>query len=155
LLSTGPQHSFPLDSIGRFLTSQTIEQVLSQATLASPMFTARWRWNLNRSLAVLRYRGGRKNPPPIQRMEADDLMVAVFPAFAACQDNNPGPIEVPDHVLVRQTMYDCLHEAMDVDGLRALLTRIETGAVRITYRDATEPSPLAHEILNGRPYTFL
>lgn len=155
LLSLGPQHSFALESVPRFLTTATVESVLRQATLTSPMFAARWRWNLNRSLAVLRFRSGRKNPAPIQRMEADDLMAAIFPALAACQENTTGPIELPDHPLVRQTMHDCLHEAMDLDGLIALVGAMESGAVRITCRDNTEPSPLAHEILNARPYTFL
>jgi ATP-dependent helicase Lhr and Lhr-like helicase len=155
LLSLGPQHSFPLESVTRFLSSATVEQVLRQAALASPMFAVRWRWNLNRALAVLRFKGGRKNPAPIQRMEADDLMVAVFPALAACQENATGPVEIPDHPLVRQTMHDCLNEAMDVVGLRTLVQALETGSVAVTCRDSTEPSPLSHEILNGRPYTFL
>ncbi len=155
LLSLGPQHSFPLDSVARFLASATVKDVLSQATLASPMFAARWRWNLNRSLVVLRYRGGRKNPPPIQRMEANDLMAAVFPALAACQENVTGPIPIPDHPLVAQTMHDCLHEAMDIDGLIRLVRGLEGGQVSVTCCDTTEPSPLAHEILNGRPFTYL
>jgi ATP-dependent Lhr-like helicase len=155
LVSLGPQHSFPLESVTRFLSPHTVEEVLRQAALASPMFAVRWRWNLNRSLAVLRYRAGRRNPPPIQRMEADDLMAAVFPALAACQENVTGPIEIPGHPLVRQTMHDCLHEAMDVDGLRALVEAMRSGEVRVTCCDTTEPSPLAHEIINGRPYTFL
>jgi ATP-dependent Lhr-like helicase len=155
LLSLGPQHSFPLESVAKFLSSATVAQVLRQASLVSPMFAIRWRWNLNRSLAVLRFRGGRKNPPPIQRMEADDLMVAVFPALAACQENATGPIEIPDHPLVRQTMYDCLTEAMDVFGLEEVVRGLESGAISVTCRDSTEPSPLSHEILSGRPYTFL
>jgi len=156
VLSLGAQHSFPLDSAPLLLRSATAEAVLRQAVLASPMFAARWRWNLNRSLAVLRFRGGKKNPLPIQRMESDDLMAAVFPALAACQENAPGgPIVIPDHVLVRQTLLDCLHEAMDVDGLVATLGRIESGAVRVHFVESTEPSVLAHEILNGKPYTFL
>jgi ATP-dependent Lhr-like helicase len=156
VLSLGPQHSFPLDSAPRLLRSETAEGVLRQAVLASPMFAARWRWNLNRSLAVLRFRGGKKNPLPIQRMEADDLMASVFPALAACQENAPGgPVVIPDHVLVRQTLLDCLHEAMDVDGLVGLLGRMEAGAVRVHFVESTEPSVLAHEILNGKPYTFL
>jgi ATP-dependent Lhr-like helicase len=129
--------------------------VLGQAALNSPMFAVRWRWNLNRALTVLRFRGGRKNPPPIQRMEADDLMVAIFPAFSACQENATGPVEIPDHLLVRQTMDDCLNEAMDVDGLCRLVAGLEKGTVAVTCRDSIEPSALAHEILNGRPYTFL
>jgi ATP-dependent helicase Lhr and Lhr-like helicase len=156
LLSLGPQHSFPLERVPKFLASPTVEQVVRQAVLTAPMFAVRWRWNLNTSLAVLRMRGGKKNPPAIQRMEADDLMAAVFPTLAACQENvAPGPIEIPDHVLVRQTLDDCLTEAMDVAGLRDLISRIESGEVSVVVRDTTEPSVLAHEILNGRPFTYL
>ncbi len=156
LLSLGPQHSFPLDSAPKLLRSDTAGKALEQAVLASPMFTSRWRWNLNRSLAVLRFRGGRKNPLPIQRMESDDLMAAVFPALAACQENAAaGPVQIPDHVLVRQTLHDCLHEAMDVDGLVAMLGRLEAGDTRVHFVESTEPSVMAHEILNGKPYTFL
>jgi ATP-dependent helicase Lhr and Lhr-like helicase len=156
LLSLGPQHSFPLERVPKFLASATVEEVVRQAVLPSPMFASRWRWNLNRSLAVLRMRGGKKNPPAIQRMEADDLMAAVFPTLAACQENvAPGPLEIPDHVLVRQTLEDCLHEAMDIDGLKELVGAIESGRVNVVVRDTTEPSVLAHEILNGRPFTFL
>ena len=156
LLSLGPQHSFPLDRVPKFLASKTVEQVVRQAVLTSPLFQARWRWNLNTSLTVLRMRGGRKNPPAIQRMEADDLMAAVFPTLAACQENvAPGPLEIPDHPLVRQTLADCLHEAMDIDGLRDLLDGIEAGRITVITRDTTEPSVLAHEILNGQPFTYL
>jgi ATP-dependent helicase Lhr and Lhr-like helicase len=156
LLSLGPQHSFPLDRVPKFLASGTVEEVVRQAVLTSPMFPARWRWNLNTSLAVLRWRGGRKNPPAIQRMESDDLMAAVFPTLAACQENvAPGPLEIPDHLLVRQTLEDCLRDAMDIDGLRELVAGIEAGRVRVVVRDTTEPSVLAHEILNGRPFTYL
>jgi len=156
LLSLGPQHSFPLDRVPKFLTSKTVEQVVRQAVLTSPLFQARWRWNLNTSLTILRMRGGRKNPPAIQRMEADDLMAAVFPTLAACQENvAPGPLEIPDHPLVRQTLADCLHEAMDIDGLRDLVNGIESGRITVITRDTTEPSVLAHEILNGQPFTYL
>jgi ATP-dependent helicase Lhr and Lhr-like helicase len=156
LLSLGPQHSFPLERVPKFLASRTVEEVVRQAVLTSPMFAARWRWNLNTSLAVLRMRGGKKNPPAIQRIEADDLMAAVFPTLAACQENvAPGPLEIPDQVLVRQTLTDCLHEAMDVGGLKDLVSGIESGRVRVIVCDTTEPSVLAHEILNGRPFTYL
>ena len=156
VLSLGPQHSFPLDSAPKLLRAERVEEVLTQAVLASPMFAARWRWNLNRALAVLRFRGGRKNPLPIQRMESDDLMAAVFPALAACQENTaPGPVVVPDHVLVRQTLDDCLHEAMDVEGLRDLLGHMERAEVRVHFVESSEPSVLSHEILNGKPYTYL
>ena len=156
LLSLGPQHSFPLEDIPKFLSSNTVEEVLRKAAIFAPMWAVRWRWNLNRSLTVLRFKGGRKNPAPIQRLESDDIMGAVFPQLVACQNENPtGPVEAPDHPLVNQTMYDCLHEVMDVDSLRELIVRIERKEVEISFRDTVEPSPLAHEIVNGRPYTFL
>ncbi|HZU79601.1 MAG TPA: DEAD/DEAH box helicase, partial [Acidimicrobiales bacterium] len=156
VLSLGPQHSFPLADAPRLLKADKAEEVLTQAVLTAPMFATRWRWNLNRSLAVLRFRGGRKNPLPVQRMESDDLMAAVFPALAACQENTaPGPVVVPDHVLVRQTLHDCLHEAMDVVGLEAVLRSMESGALRTHFVDAAEPSVLSHELLNGKPYTYL
>ncbi len=155
VLSLGPHHSFPLSDVPHFLSLEGIEETLRQAVLPTPLFTARWRWNLNRALTVLRFRGGKKNPPPIQRMESDDLMAAIFPQAAACQENLAGPIEIPDHVLVRQTLHDCLHEAMDVDGLRELIARIGDGGLEILCVDTTEASPLAHEILNGKPFTYL
>jgi ATP-dependent helicase Lhr and Lhr-like helicase len=155
VLSLGLTHSFPLEEVPHFLSSHSVDDTLEHAILDSPMFQARWRWNLNRSLMVLRFRNGRRNPPPIQRMESDDLLAAVFPMAAACQDNITGPIEIPDHVLVRQTIDDTLHEALDVDGVRALLERVEAGEVRIHCRDTTEPSVLAHEIISARPYAFL
>ncbi len=156
LLSLGPQHSFPLSSAVRLLHPNTVEATLEQAVLASPMFASRWRWDLSRSLAILRFRGGKKNPLPIQRMEADDLMAAIFPALAACQENTPpGPIQLPDHVIVRQVLDDCLHEAMDVDGLKDLVTHLHSGAVRSHFVDSVEPSVLSHEIVNGQPYTYL
>ncbi len=155
ILSLGLTHSFPLEDVPRFLSSRTVADTLEHAILDSPMFQARWRWNLNRALMVLRFRNGHRNPPPIQRMESDDLLAAVFPQAAACQDNIVGPIDIPDHVLVRQTIDDTLHESLDIDGVRELLERIEAGDVRVHCRDTTEPSVLAHEIITARPYAFL
>jgi ATP-dependent Lhr-like helicase len=155
VLSLGPQHGFPLAECSALLRSREVPETLAQAALLSPMFTARWRWNLGRSLAVLRMRGGKRTPPAIQRMESDDLMAAVFPGLAQCQENASGPIEIPDHPIVRQTLDDCLREAMDVDALQEILRAIESGGVRVHARETTEPSPLCHEILNGKPFTFL
>ncbi|MGH9261770.1 MAG: DEAD/DEAH box helicase, partial [Acidimicrobiales bacterium] len=155
VLSLGPQHSFPLADVPRFLNSRTVREVLQQAVLDSPMFQSRWRWNLNRSLVVLRWKGGRRNPPPIQRMESDDMMAALFPSAAACQENVTGPIEIPDHPIVRQTMHDTLTEGLDIDGLTALLDGIETERVQVHFRDTTEASAFSHEILTAKPYAFL
>jgi len=155
LLSLGPQHSFPLETVFRFLHPDSVRDILVQALLDAPMFGTRWRWNTTIALAIPRNRGGRKVPPQLQRMEADDLLAAAFPDAAACLENIPGDREVPDHPLVRQTIDDCVHEAMDLDGLIAILHRLGAGEIRAIGRDLPEPSPLSHEILNARPYAFL
>lgn len=155
VISLGPHHSFPLADVPRFLTPDGIRATLQQAILDQPIFQSRWRWNLNRSLIVLRFRGGKKVPPPFQRMQSDDMLAAVFPSAAACQENITGPIEVPDHPLPRQTVHDALTEALDADGLADLWRRVGDGDVRFHFVDSTEPSLLAHEILTARPYAFL
>ncbi len=155
LISLSDQHSFPLEVIFRFLTADTVTDVLTQAQLDSPMFTARWRWNVSRALAVLRFAGGRKVPPPIQRMRSDDLLAAVFPDQVACAENLAGEIRIPEHPLVDETIRDCLHEAMDVEGLKTVLRGIDDGKIRTVAIDTAEPSPFSHEILNANPYAFL
>ena len=127
VISLSDQHSFPLELVFKFLSKETVEEVLTQAMLPAPMFEVRWRWDTSRALAVLRFAGGRKVPPQIQRMRADDLLAAVFPDQAACQENIVGDIRIPDHPLVNETIKDCLHEAMDLDGLKRLVEDIRTG----------------------------
>jgi ATP-dependent Lhr-like helicase len=155
LLSLGPQHSFPLADVFRYLHSATVRDVLVQALLDAPVFQTRWRWNTTIALAVPRNRGGKKVAPQLQRMLADDLMAAVFPDAAACLENIPGDRQIPDQPLVKQTIRDCLQEAMDLDGLIQVLDRIHRGDIQLVARDTPEPSVFAHEILNARPYAFL
>ncbi len=155
LLSLGPQHSFPLIDVFGYLKSANVRDILVQALIDAPLFQTRWRWNATVSLALPRQRGGKKTPPQIQRMEAEDLLAAVFPDAAACLENVAGDREIPDHPLVRQTLEDALREAMDLDGLVGLLRSIEEDVICCEARDLPEPSPLAHEILNARPYAFL
>jgi ATP-dependent Lhr-like helicase len=155
VISLGEQHSFPLEIVFEFLRVATVEEVLTQALLAAPMFTARWRWNASRALAIPRYSGGRKVPPPIQRMRADDLMAAIFPDQAACPENLSGEVRVPDHPLVKETIDNCLYEAMDLNGLKSLLEGIHGGEIQTVAIDTPEPSPFSHEILNANPYAYL
>jgi ATP-dependent Lhr-like helicase len=155
LLSLGPQHSFPLADVFRYLHPATARDVLIQAFLDAPVFQTRWRWNTTISLAVPRNRHGKKVAPQLQRMIADDLMAAVFPDAAACLENIPGDRVIPDHPLVSQAIRDCLQDAMDFDGLSAILERVHRGELRCIAVDTTEPSPLCHELLNAQPYAFL
>ena len=157
VLSLGEKHSFPLESVFGYLRSESVREVLLQAVLQAPMFATRWRWNASRSLALLRFANGKKVPPQIQRMRAEDLLAAVFPDAIACQDNMTGDRErrIPDHPLVHETLRDCLTEAMDVDGLTHVLRGMEAGAIHCVAIDTPSPSPFSHEILNANPYAFL
>ena len=156
ILSLGAVHSFALEDVKRYLSSRSIERVLEQAVLGAPVFETHWRWNATIALAVRRFRNGRKTPPQLQRMDAEDLLATVFPEQLACAENLPGgDIAIPGHPLVMQTMHDCTRVLMDVDGLRSLLEGIESGAIDVVCRDLTSPSPLAQEILGARPFAFL
>ena len=155
VLSLGPTHSFALEEVQNYVKSNSARDTLVQAIFAAPMFATRWRWVANTALAVLRFRHGKKVPPPFQRNDSEDLLSLVFPDQVACQENLVGPIEVPDHPLVEQTIYDCLHELMDINGLEDLLEKVEDQEISIHCRDLPEPSPLAHEILTAKPYAFL
>lgn len=155
VISLSEQHAFPLETVFEFLNAETVEDVLRQALLTAPMFGARWRWNASRALAILRFNGGKKTPAPIVRMRAEDLLASVFPDQVACAENLTGPIRIPDHPLVNETIENCLREAMDIDGLRRILEGLERGTIRAIARENAAPSVFSHEILNANPYAFL
>jgi ATP-dependent Lhr-like helicase len=155
LLSIGPQHSFPIDSLFGMLNSQNGRHLLEQAVLAAPMFGARWRWNVTRALAVLRQNGGKRVPPFLQKFRSEDLLAAAFPETVGCLENHHGDVEIPKQPLVQQTMHDCLTEAMDVERWLGLLDRIKAGEVKLFPIETREPSPFSHQLLNAQPYAFL
>jgi ATP-dependent Lhr-like helicase len=155
VISLSDRHAFPLELVFEFLKTTTVRDVLTQALLDAPMFGTRWRWNATRALAILRFRGGTKVPAPIQRMRSDDLLAAVFPDQVACAENLTGPIRIPDHPLVNETIANCLQEAMDLEGLERVLGGIESGSIRTVTLDTPEPSVFSHEILNANPYAYL
>ncbi|MGA7918403.1 MAG: DEAD/DEAH box helicase [Candidatus Acidiferrales bacterium] len=154
-ISLSDQHSFPLAEVFHFLHTESVQALLEQAVLASPIFTTRWRWVAGRALALLRFMGGKKVPPQIQRMRSEDLLAAVFPEAIACQENIQGDIAIPDHPLARETMKDALTEAMDVEGLKGVLADISSGKIRCISVDTPVPSQFSHEILNANPYAYL
>ncbi len=154
-IALSEQHSFPLADVFHFLNAETVQPILEQAALASPIFGTRWRWDANRALALLRFQSGKKVPPQIQRMRSDDLLASVFPDVAACQENIEGDIQIPDHPLVNEVMKDVLTEAMDLEGLKNLLRGMADGRIRCLAVDTPVPSQFSHEILNANPYAYL
>src|SRR6202158_3565073 len=154
-IALAEQHSFPLADVFQFLHSESMPPILEQAALDSPIFGTRWRWDATRALALLRFQGGKKVPPQIQRMRSDDLLASVFPDVAACQENIEGDIKIPDHPLVREVMKDVLTEALDIEGLSEVLRGIEQGRIRCLAVDTPVPSQFSHEILNANPYAYL
>ncbi|MSQ66997.1 MAG: DEAD/DEAH box helicase [Gammaproteobacteria bacterium] len=155
VISLGAVHSFPLEEVWRYLKAETVREVLIQALLDAPMFGIRWRWVACCALAIQRFRQGKKTPPRLLRMQAEDLVSLVFPEQLACAENLQGRREIPDHPLVQQAIFDCLNEVMDIAGLEALLGQIEAGAIELVCRDQVEPSPFAQAVLNANPYAFL
>jgi ATP-dependent helicase Lhr and Lhr-like helicase len=154
-IALAEQHSFPLADVFHFLNAETVQAILEQAALASPIFGTRWRWDANRGLALLRFQSGKKVPPQIQRMRSDDLLASVFPDVAACQENIAGDIQIPNHPLVNEVMKDVLTEAMDLEGLKSLLRGMADGRIRCVAVDTPVPSQFSHEILNANPYAYL
>ena len=154
-ISLAEQHSFPLADVFHFLHENTVKEVLQQAALLSPLLETRWRWDANRSLALLRYWGGKKVPLQVQRTRGADLLASVFPDVAACQENVDGPIQVPDHPLIREVMKDIFHEALDLDGLKQVLRQMNSGEIQCLAVDTPVPSVFSHEILNANPYAYL
>ena len=154
-IALAEQHSFPLGDVFHFLQAETVQPILEQAALDSPIFGTRWRWDANRALALLRFQNGKKVPPQIQRMRADDLLASVFPDAAACFENIQGERKIPDHPLVGEVMKDVLTEAMDVEGLKSLLRGMASGQIRVLAVDTPVPSQFSHEILNANPYAYL
>ena len=154
-IALAEQHSFPLADVFQFLQPETVQEVLEQASLASPIFGTRWRWDASRALALLRFQGGKKVPPQIQRMRSDDLLASVFPDVAACQENIEGDIHIPNHPLVSEVMKDVLTEAMDIEGLKRVLHQMSNGTIRCVAVDTPVPSQFSHEILNANPYAYL
>jgi ATP-dependent Lhr-like helicase len=154
-IALAEQHSFPLADVFQFLQAETVQPILEQASLASPIFGTRWRWDASRALALLRFQNGKKVPPQIQRIRSDDLLASVFPDVAACPENLEGDVKIPDHPLVSEVMKDVLSEAMDIDGLQRLLRGIADGSIRCIAVDTPIPSQFSHEILNANPYAYL
>ena len=155
VLSLGPQHSFPLESMFPMLNCRNVQALFEQAILIVPIFLNRWRWNATRALQIPRSRNGRKVPPALQRFRSEDLLTAVFPRLTGCQENVVGDIELPDNPLVQQTMDDCLHEAHDMEALKEVLAAVERGEIEFIARDTREPSPFSYELLNANQYAFL
>ncbi|MBI2682805.1 MAG: DEAD/DEAH box helicase [Acidobacteriales bacterium] len=154
-ISLAEQHSFPLADVFQFLTEANVQHALEQASLDSPIFANRWRWDANRSLALLRFRNGKKVPPQIQRTRSEDLLASVFPDLAACQENVQRPITITDHPLVREVMSDVLTEAMDLEGLRQVLRGLHSGEIKFLAVDTPVPSQFSHEIINANPFAYL
>jgi ATP-dependent Lhr-like helicase len=154
-IALAEQHSFPLGDVFYYLSSQNVKHTLEQAALQGPIFATRWKWDAMRSLALLRFMGGKKVPPYLQRLRSDDLLSAVFPGAAACQDNNPGDVEIPNHPLIEEVMKDVLTEAMDLEGLETIIKDIVSGKIRCIAVDTPTPSQFAAEIINANVYAYL
>ncbi len=155
ILTLGPQHSFPIESLFPMLTSQNAYKLLEQALIYVPTFQLRFRWVVTTALLVERRKAGKKVPPSLQRFLTDDLMTAIFPKLTGCQEEHTGDHIIPDHPLIKQTMDDCFNEALNFDELIRILKKVEQGEITFVAKETREPSPFCYELLNANPYAFL
>ena len=156
VLSLGPQHSLPIENLFRMLNADNVAGLLEQALLAVPMFQVRWRWNVTRSLVVLRQQGGQRVPPHMQRFRSDDLLAAVFPETVGCLENHSG--DVDDSRSSAGPADDARLPARGDGHRRAgrpCWTRRRRRGHDSSARDTREPSPFSYELLNANPYAFL
>ena len=131
LLSLGPQHSFPLADVFRYLHPETTRDVLVQAFLDAPVFKTRWRWNATISLAVPR---SARRPQVAAaaaahaRRRSDGRGVSrrrrVPREHSRRSPDSRSSARQPDGARLPQ-------EAMDFDGLAAVLERIHRGELRL------------------------
>jgi ATP-dependent Lhr-like helicase len=155
LLSLGPQHSFPLADVFRYLHPATTRDILVQALLDAPVFKTRWRWNTTISLAVPRRRGGAKGAAAAAAHAGRRPDGRGVSRCRALPREHPGDREVPT---IRSSTRRCATASKKrwiFDGLVAVLDRIHAGELRCVARDTPEPSAFAHEILNAKPYAFM
>ena len=155
VLSLGPQHSLPIEALFKMLNAENVRHLLEQALLAVPMFQVRWRWNVTRSLAVLRQQGGKRVPPHMQRFRSDDLLAAVFPETVGCLENHPATSRFPTIRWCGRRCTTACTRRWTSTAWSALFERVRDGQVRFVGRDTREPSPFSYELLNANPYAFL
>ncbi|AKS41954.1 DEAD/DEAH box helicase [Wenzhouxiangella marina] len=155
LISLGAVHSFALEDVIRWLTASSIEPVLTQALLDTPIFQTRLRWCANNALAIARRDLRGRVPAQLQRSQTENLIARIFPDQLACLENLSGERRIPDHPLVRQAMRDCLEEHMDLPGLIALYRSIESGTCEVHCVDRQQPSLLSEAMIHAPRSSFL
>ena len=121
VLSLGPTHSFPLAEVARYLHPRRRSRTCSSRRCSTRRCSSRAGAGTptRRARAACASAAAARCRRSSSACEAEDLLAAVFPDQLACAENLVGEREIPDHPLVSQTIADCLHEAMDVDGPRA------------------------------------
>ena len=155
VISLSEQHAFPLEIVFDFVKTETVEPVLTQALLAAPMFTARWRWN---ALPLPRHScasgAARKCRRPSSACGRTICSPRSFPTRPPAPRISRGPIRIPDHPLVKETISNCLHEAMDLDGLKSILEGIESGEIRCLVKETRRAFALFPRDPERQPLRF-
>src|SRR5687767_4273466 len=117
------------------LSAAEAEQLVMEEVGSTSLFGARFRMNAARALLLPRGNPRRRMPLWLQRLKALDLLQTVrqFPSF---------PILV-------ETYRDVLQDAFDMDGLKSVLDKIESGAIGIHVVETNVPSPFAASLQFG------
>jgi ATP-dependent Lhr-like helicase len=118
-----------------------VERVVTDAVGGSALFAARFRECAARSLLLPRRRPDRRTPLWQQRQRAAQLL-------GVAGEHATFPI-------VLETVRECLQDVFDVPALRALMTDIGSGAVRVVEVETAQPSPFARSLLFSYVGAFL
>jgi ATP-dependent Lhr-like helicase len=117
------------------LSGTEAEQLVMEEVGSTSLFGARFRMNAARALLLPRGNPRRRMPLWLQRLKSLDLLQTVrqFPSF---------PILV-------ETYREVLQDAFDMQGLKATLSEISAGAIRVHTLQTDSPSPFAASLQFG------
>jgi ATP-dependent Lhr-like helicase len=136
-----PESDRPPSAEDVLLSPESIERRVVAGLAGTALFAAHFRENAARALLLPRRLAGRRRPLWAQRKKSADLL-----AVAARYGSFP---------ILLETYRECLRDVFDLDALRQLLERIESGALRLVTVESSRPSPFAASLLFSYASNFI
>lgn len=124
----------PVEQLLRVDPNQAEEFIVDEVG-NTPLFGAFFRMNAGRSLVLPRPRPGQRRPFWLQRLKAADLL-----QVARRYDSFP---------VVLETYREVMRNVLDMDGLREVLTGLQSGEIGLHTVETEAPSPFASTLMMG------
>jgi ATP-dependent Lhr-like helicase len=122
-------HEVTSDELLSLVTSTTVEPLLRKRLETSGFFGARFRECAGRALLLTRHRINQRVPLWMTRLRSQKLLDAVLP--------------YDDFPILLEAWRTCLQDEFDLEGLRQVLTELESGSIRWSEAHTSHPSPMA------------